>query len=231
MQFLWNDYEFTVVQLGRGQVWQNLPRHQHSINSYEMHFVTKGSGSVIINDSEFQLKKGDFYMTGPLVYHEQITNPEDNTEELFLYLQASGKDTNNLIVQTFLQEPFYFEENSKLGYFFEKFDLENYQKKIGWESNVAAYIQLLLTALVRTYAPDLKNNEESEQLLYEKRFLLIDNAFIHHAPSITLPELAERIGLSERQTQRLIEKYYHKSFKEKKEEDTKAFRKYKPKKN
>lgn len=231
MRFLWNDYEFNVVQIGRGQVLQNIPRHQHSVNSYEMHFITKGSGSVFINDKEFKLKPGDFYMTGPLVYHEQITNPNDNMEELFLYLQASGKDTNNLIVSTFLQEPLYFEESSRLGEYFERIDSENYHKKIGWESKVTAYIQLLLTELVRIYAPDLKSDTETEQLLYDKRFLMIESAFIHHAPSITLPELAERIGLSERQTQRIIEKYYHKSFKEKKEEDTLAYRKHKPKKN
>lgn len=231
MQFLWNEYEFTVVQIGRGQIFQNIPRHQHSVNSYEMHFITKGSGSVFINDKEFKLKPGDFYMTGPLVYHEQITNPNDNMEELFLYLQASGKDTNNLIVSTFLQEPFYFEESSRLGEYFEKIDSENYHKKIGWESKITAHIQLLLTELVRIYAPDLKSDTETEQLLYDKRFLMIESAFIHHAPSITLPELAERIGLSERQTQRTIEKYYHKSFKEKKEEDTISYRKHNPKKD
>ncbi len=225
MNFIWNDYDFTIVQLGRGQIKENIPRHQHSINSYEMHFVTKGSGTLVIDNKKIPLKKNDFYVTGPLVYHEQITNPQDNVEELFLYLQGSDKKTNNLIASTFLQEHFYFEEDSKLGTYFDKIDAENYHKKIGYESKITAWIQLLLTDLVRIYAPNLRNDKEAEQLLYDKRFLMIDNAFIHHAPSITLPELADRIGLSERQTQRIIEKYYHKSFKEKKEEDTIAFNK------
>ena len=227
MQFIWNEYEFTVVQFGRGQIFQDIPKHQHSINSYEMHFVTKGTGAVFIDDHKYKLKKNDFYLTGPLVYHEQITNPQDNLEELGLYIQSSEKTTKNIIASIFLQEPFYFEENSSLGRYLEDIDLENYNKKIGYESKMSAYIQLLLTELVRRYAPNLKTDTETEQLLYDKRFLMIENAFIHHAPSITLPELADRIGLSERQTQRIIEKYYHKSFKEKKEEDTAAYQKLK----
>lgn len=225
MNFTWNDYDFTIVQFGRGQIQQNIPKHQHSINSYELHFITKGSGTLIINDKEYSLKQNDFFVTGPLVYHEQLTNPQDNVEELFLYLQGSDKKTKNLIASTFLQEHFYFEEDSKLGFYFDNIDAENFHRKAGYESKIKAWIQLLLTDLVRLYAPNLKNDRKTEQLLYDKRFLMIDNAFIHSAPSITLTELADRIGLSERQTQRIIEKYYHKSFKEKKEEADLAFSK------
>ncbi len=46
---------------------------------------------------------------------------------------------------------------------------------------------------------------------------MIEYAFINN-PSITLRELSDIIGLCERQTQRLLRKYYRKTFREKKAE-------------
>lgn len=57
----------------------------------------------------------------------------------------------------------------------------------------------------------------SAEELNDRRFVLIEQAFLY-TPDLTLSELAEKIGVCERQTQRLLKKYYGKTFREKKKE-------------
>lgn len=77
-------------------------------------------------------------------------------------------------------------------------------------------MQLLMTEITRAYWPDHIALTENNSNQNDKRFILIENAFIYNPEDLTLRSLSELIGLCERQTQRLLQKYYGKSFKEKK---------------
>lgn len=76
-------------------------------------------------------------------------------------------------------------------------------------------MQLILTYITRAYAPNIKDTTVSNENLNDQRFLLIANEFIYNSQYVTLLSLAKKIGFCERQVQRLIYKYYGKSFLEK----------------
>ena len=82
-------------------------------------------------------------------------------------------------------------------------------------------MQLLLTQIARVYLPQFNSISEDNDSLYDRRFFIIESAFIDNPENITISDFSESLGLCERQVQRLLKKYYGKSFTQKKEESAK----------
>lgn len=221
INFKWNDFDFTLLDFGKGVFRKDMAGHSHSKNSYELHFIVDGEGKLTTDTKTYNLSKGDFFVTGPNIYHQQSTNPKNPLTEYYLYIQASDKKTNNALVSTFLSNHFYFRKNSELLGVVEKIIEEDQSKKWGYENIIAALMQILMTEITRLYWPDFRVTNESAENLNDRRFILIEQAFINDPNGITLTKLSGIIGLCERQTQRLLEKYYGMSFSEKKAESIK----------
>lgn len=219
--FKWNDFDFILLQFGKGVFKKNMAGHSHSKNSYELHFIIDGDGTLTTDNKSYALSKGDFFVTGPNIYHQQSTNPEKPLTEFYLYIQASDRKTNNALVSTFLSNHFYYSQNCELSYLVGKIIQEEKNQKLGYENIIAAYMQILLTEITRLYWPDFTVTKESKENLNDKRFILIEQAFINDPVGITLTKLSDIIGLCERQTQRLLDKYYGMSFSQKKAESIK----------
>lgn len=209
---------FNLVQYGRGVFRNDMPGHSHSKNSYELHYILDGEGTLTTEDQKFHLAKGMFFVTGPYVYHQQSTNPKKPLTEIYIYIQAAEKKTNNALVSTFLETHFFFQENCSFTGIFQQLLREEEEKRWGYQSNIMALLQLLMTEITRAYWPEHTGMTESNGNLNDRRFILIENAFIENPEGITLRSLSELIGLCERQTQRLLQKYYGKTFLEKKAE-------------
>ncbi len=219
--FKWNDFDFTLIEFGKGVFRENMAGHSHSKNSYELHFIIDGEGTLTTDTKIYSLTKGDFFVTGPNIYHQQSTNPENPLKEYYIYIQSSENKTKNALVSTFLATHFYFERNSNLSDIFVRIIKEQYENKWGCRSVISALMQILLTEITRLYWPTFEEMKESGGNLNDRRFLLIERAFINDPNGLTLGRLSQMIGLCERQTQRLLQKYYGKSFKEKKAESIK----------
>lgn len=215
IKFYWNEYEFSVIQYGKGIYRKDMAGHSHSANSYELHYIAGGCGTLFANGKTYNVSKGDFFITGPNVYHKQNTDKANPLEEIHIYLQGSGKKTNNALADAFLSKSFYFCRNDDFEIYFSKIIAEKDGKAIGYESIVAGYIQILLTEIARQYIPNDIKIPINNGNLNDKRFLLIENAFIEHPNDLTITKLSEIIGLCERQTQRLLKQYYGKTFTEK----------------
>lgn len=221
ISFKWNDFDFTLLQFGKGVFTKDMAGHSHSKNSYELHFIVGGEGTLATDTKTYSLSKGDFFVTGPNVYHKQSTNPEKPLTEYYLYIQAADKKTNNALVSTFLSNHFYFSKSCDFSYIVERIINEDSHKKWGYENIIAALMQILMTETTRLYWPNFTATKKSAENLNDKRFILIEQAFINDPEGITLPKLSSIIGLCERQTQRLLEKYYGMSFSQKKAESIK----------
>jgi hypothetical protein len=221
ISFKWNDVNFNLVQYGRGVFRNDMPGHSHSKNSYELHYIVDGEGLLTTDSKTYPLSEGNFFVTGPNVYHQQSTNPENPLTEIYLYLQVSEKKTNDVIVSSFLNTHFCFLEETYFGYIFDEILTECNGAKFGYISATGALLQLLLTKITRAYMPHISNISKDADTINDRCFFMIEYAFINN-PSITLRELAETIGLCERQTQRLLKKYYGKTFREKKKEAVKS---------
>ena len=58
--------------------WYEKP-HAHS--TYELHFIERGNGTLKSGGKEYALRPGTFYLTGPEIYHEQLTDPHNPMSE------------------------------------------------------------------------------------------------------------------------------------------------------
>ena len=126
------------------------------------------------------------------------------------------------LVSSFLSTHFYFSKDEELQRLFEEILKENNNKLLGYTSAVGSLLQLLLLKITRLYMPDFVSFTDNKGNLNDRRFITIEHAFIIDSGSLTLSELSDLIGVCERQTQRLLRKYYGKSFREKKAESLKT---------
>jgi mannose-6-phosphate isomerase-like protein (cupin superfamily)/AraC-like DNA-binding protein len=216
IEFKWNNILVAITDVGGGVLSENIPRHAHSRDSYELHFIVDGFGKLVTDDNGYDLKCGDFYVTGPNIYHEQFTNPDNPVRDIFVMLQVKNRDKANALSQELLSNDFCY---------INDFDcsvataiLNEYKNKLpDYQSAIAGLAMKLLTDITRRLLPDNFTQIVSCDNLYDKRFVIIENAFLY-SDDLTLGELSDKIGLCERQTQRLLKKYYGKTFREKKKE-------------
>lgn len=216
IRFIWNNVTFDITDIGGGPLGEDIPRHAHSKNSYELHFILGGSGELITDTKLYHLEAGDFFITGPDIYHEQKADKTNPVKDVFLMFQTVDTKKANAISSTFLENHFCF---------FKSFDnsiaeeiLSEYRnQRIDYKSAVNGLAMKLLTDISRRLLPESFSDYAITDSLNERRFVIIEQAFLY-IPDLTLTELSDRIGVCERQTQRLLKKYYGKSFREKKRE-------------
>lgn len=218
ISFIWNTVKFNIADIGGGKLESDIAGHAHSKNSYELHFITGGRGTLVTQTEQYDLKKGSFFVTGPEVYHAQKTDSAHPVEDVFLYFQKANTQTNNVFADAFLSKSFFITQN--FDHTLAKKILEEHRNKLpDYKSAVAGMAMALLTQVVRLYVPEAFAAETDKDNLFDKRFVIIENAFLYQK-NITLSALSEKIGVCPRQTQRLLKKYYGKSFREKKNEQT-----------
>ena len=140
IDFQWNGYEFKIVQYGEGIFKKDMAGHSHSKNSYELHYITGGKGKLTTDCKVYELSRGDFFITGPEIYHQQSTSVDGPLQEVYIYLQTNGKKSNDLSVATFLSTHFYFGENLDLQKYFDLILQEKEERKLGCQTVQEAQI-------------------------------------------------------------------------------------------
>lgn len=224
------DIYFDVLSLSHEQIIKPYPRHAHSKNSYELHFVPQGSGSLVIDTQKYDITQGTLFMTGPEVPHEQISTRENPMTEYSIYMQVRQPLPKEipLLLKTFLECNFWFGKADQSIYtqtsqLFE--ELSSHTP--GYELMLQSILSQLILNVARHYPgqqktlPVVQNQPFQNQILptiSEKAYLIIEEAFLYDYKTITLKELANRVSLGERQTERLLQKHYGQSFIQKKTE-------------
>ncbi len=216
INFKWNGIDFSITDIGGGKLGEDIPRHAHAKGSYELHFITGGKGKLITDDKEYNLKIGDFFITGENIYHQQMADKEHPVEDVFLMLQANNTAKATAVGSVFLSNRFCFLSDFDITYAIAI--LKEYRQKLpDFKSAVAGLTMKTLTDITRLMLPEEFTDTMNDSNLNDRRFVLIEQAFLY-SDNLTLTKLANTIGLCERQTQRLLKKYYGKSFREIKKE-------------
>lgn len=212
INFKWNGIDFSITDIGGGKLGEDIPRHAHAKGSYELHFITGGNGKLITDDKEYNLKSGDFFITGENIYHQQMADKEHPVEDVFLMLQANNTAKATAVGSVFLSNKFCFLSDFDITYAIAI--LKEYRQKLpDFKSAVAGLTMKTLTDITRLMLPEEFTDTMNDSNLNDRRFVLIEQAFLY-SDNLTLTKLANIIGLCERQTQRLLKKYYGKSFRE-----------------
>ena len=224
------DIYFDVLSLSHEQIIKPYPRHAHSKNSYELHFVPQGSGSLVIDTQKYDITPGTLFMTGPEVPHEQISTRENPMTEYSIYMQVRQPLPKEipLLLKTFLECNFWFGKADQSIYTqtFQLFE-ELSSHTPCYELMLQSILSQLILNVARHYPGQQKSlpvvqnqpfQNQSLPTISEKAYLIIEEAFLYDYKTITLKELANRVSLGERQTERLLQKHYGQSFIQKKTE-------------
>lgn len=211
---------FYVIRLVYGEVMTPIPNHEHGENCYEFHYVESGRGTLIAHGKRQRLEAGDCFVTGPLIPHAQISDPNNpmveyclnftltttspftkKKKDIIILKRSETLQIKHLLEQ--IKEVLKVDDEQHQSYFFVLI----YQLLMTYNKKVDSYERIPLFSLV----------DETRHLLFddEERTLMLDDYFLTHYKTGTLKELADKLHLSTRQTQRIIAKLYHQTFREK----------------
>ena len=112
------NYLVTILKFSYEQLPKNMPMHAHSSNSYEIHYIPKGHGTLISENKSYDLHPGILCTTGPFVEHAQFIDRRDPVYEYCIYMKIekavnskSGKISKKKIknaLDLFLKYPFWY---------------------------------------------------------------------------------------------------------------------------
>lgn len=226
LTFTMEGVQFNTVSICLEKLVNPMPMHSHSRNSYEIHYISYGYGTLHTKDAVFDITPGTLFVTGPQIQHEQISDPDNPMTEYCLYfkINLNGKrlPDENSLPGIFMKHPFWFGMGDNVIHELMKqllYELE--AQNSGYELMLQALLQQFILQLIRKYenSADTRTDTIKKQIPSEDlTYLLIEEAFLYDYRDITLEKLAEKAGLGKRQTERLLQLHYHKTFLQKKTE-------------
>ena len=221
------DYlDFHAIQFSSERFLRSIPRHSHSDNSYEIHYIPYGRGKVKIDRTTCQVVPNTLYITGPHIEHEQIPDKDDPMFEYCIYLKLEKKkyskkaEQTDSYLQAFADTKIWFgQDNHNLHLLMQQIFFELDKKYTGYMQQVTALLQQLVIILIRNYEniPQSMNQVKPFDSDYSK-YLIIEEYFLYEYKDLSLDALSKRLGLSPRQTERLLRQHYDKTFLQKKTE-------------
>lgn len=226
IKFSMENTNFYALHFACERFLRSIPSHSHSDNSYEIHYIPFGKGTVKIDQVIYQVVPNTLYITGPHVEHEQIPDKEDPMIEYCIYLKLEKKshdkkkEKQSSYLQLFETTRIWFGRDSQsIHPLMQQIFLELEKKYTGYMKQVETLLQQLIIQLIRNYESRQKSQSQTKptDLAYSKYFI-IEEYFLFEYTKLSLEDLSDRLGLSQRQTERLLKKHYGKTFLQKKSE-------------
>ncbi len=239
---MWTSYNDTAVHFHIGNTriqalnfvyecfQRSIPSHAHGSDSFEIHYISQGRGHALIDGDTYQISPGTLYVTGPHVEHAQVPSPDDPMCEYCIYLKTEKRrrvhasadpspSPENEVLSLFSATRFWFGQDSQqTGSLFTMLFQELAHKKTGYELQVEALLRQILVHLVRNYEKGSRSRASTASSETDKTSVIIEEYFLYQYATLSLEELSCKLGLGTRQTERLLQKYYGKTFLQKKAE-------------
>ena len=210
-----------ILKISHGIFHKPFQRHRHGKNFYELHYTAGGGGTLVTDNGEYPLEKDIIFMTGPLIYHEQLTDTANPTEEYCIQMEIiPSKKSEAHPAASLLTETLFWigKDMHNIRSYFELISEECMRKRIGYIQTTVSLVSLILTSLVRNYSGDVEQAVFEKSSPDYKRLNIVEGSFFNDYNTLTLDELSQRLNLSNRQTQRFLVQNYSKSFSELKAE-------------
>lgn len=226
LHFSLGGYDFHVSNIVLEQFERSIPRHSHSKNSYEIHYIPFGYGKASINGKDYEVTPNTLFITGPFVEHAQIPNCQDPMCEYCIYLKLGHSSfpvssaPEKKLTALFKKTNFWFGQDTQDIHSLMKqlfFELEHHYT--GYSIQAESLLKQLIIKLVRNYEnkPKISTRKVSPNLI-DNKYLIIEECFLYEYRTLTLDKLSARLGLGIRQTERLLKDHYGKTFLQKKTE-------------
>lgn len=218
--------DFSVLNIVFERFLRSIPKHSHGSNSYEIHFIPYGKGTLIMDGVTYKVHPNTLYITGPHVEHEQIPDTLNPMSEYCIYLnlkkvtRKNAKDESSNIAFIFENTKSWFGQDTQEIYPLMQmifYELEN--EYTGYMTQIETLLQQLVVKIVRNYESKKESKKHfGPSDLVDSKYIIAEECFLYDYRSITLKELSEKLGLSTRQTERFLRDCYGKTFRQKKEE-------------
>lgn len=211
--------ELSVLNIAFERFSRHMPRHSHGPNSYEVHYISHGYGMVIVAGSPFRITPGTLYVTGPHVEHEQIPDTENPMSEYCLYFKVSAilPEPTGPLTSLLTAAPFWFGQDtqdihSPLRMIFSEFS----GRHTGYMTHVEALLMQCIVKLARNYEkPKKSENHFGPSNLSDRKYIITEEYFLYEYQTLSLKTLADKLGLSVRQTNRFLKECYGMNFQQK----------------
>jgi len=212
-----------VLNLISERFTRTIPVHSHGSNCYEIHYIPYGYGRLIANGISYDIVPNTLYITGPHVEHAQFSDTGNPMVEHCVYLRFQKLSQDKKLpptIKIFTDKSFWFgidtqNINSTMKQIFSELE----SKYIGYKTQTELLLSTLLIKIIRNYEQRrLPGEQVSAISRLDNKSRIIEDYFLYEYNSLSLTTLSERLNLSPRQTQRLLQEYYNKSFQEKKAE-------------
>lgn len=222
IQFSLEHTSFTVLNLVFERFLRSIPKHSHSNRSYEIHYVSSGYGTAVIEGKSYSITPNTLYVTGPGIEHEQVPTPGNPMEEYCINLKVNSHHQAkqaSRIITLFENTTFWFgQDTENIGLLMEQLFSEMQQQTLGYKLQVKSLLSQCVIKMVRNYlsaepAPLQKKEAPfCPSNLFEQKYIIIEECFLYEYKDLTLTNLSARLGLSTRQTERLLKDHYGKTF-------------------
>ncbi|WJH34971.1 AraC family transcriptional regulator [Paenibacillus sp. CC-CFT747] len=221
LKFRWGGYGFRVLRchwtsFSPGKV---VGFHKHS--EFEFHFIPRGKGLLSLEDGDYEVSEGMFYLTGPQVVHQQTADAEEGMDELCLHIDivdlkeapegdqwgGSWEDAEaEQCVKRLEEMPAVpaLDRFNAMSWFLTAYRSWS-ENQLGQYSSIKqAIIQILLRAS-RTYSTDSLPTPLPARNMNHYRFTLAAQYIQdNYSRSLTLEEVAARLSISGRHLQRIF---------------------------
>lgn len=202
---------------------RSFPSHSHSSNSWEIHYIPYGKGTITLNHFSCDVGPGSFFINGPHMEHSQTPDPDDPMTEYCIYLKFDPKNRplvqkqNPEFLNRFLStDHFIGQDKQNLHPLMQSLFRELESTNIGYHTLLESLLTQLLVLSVRNLELPGYAEPTAESSVADRNYLIIEEYFLYEYQDLTLEKLSSRLGLSHRQTERLLQKHYGMTFLQKK---------------
>ncbi len=197
-----------------------IAAHSHSNVSYEIHYTEQGRGTVTVGGQTYDVFPGRLYVTGPGVVHAQFSDLRDPVVEYCLYLNCrqfvrASSDPLTLFVNTHF---WMGADNGLVFALLRQLVEENRTPQPDARQMSETLLRQVVIQLTRLYRSALAPEPgpmSVPALTRDGLMPVIEDAFYYRYATLTLPELARLLNFSVRQTQRLLQANFGKTFSKK----------------
>lgn len=220
-------YTITILKFNYECFTWSVPSHAHSSNSYEIHYIPKGKGTLVSDHKNYELYPNVLYTTGPHIDHAQFSDPEDPMYEYCIYLKVEKEAKSQqrkvlkhkAIIQQFTNYPFWYgTDRTNLPDVLQQIYRELSEPGPAASLMVQSLFMQFMVNMLRNYDHTSKATIASIPIPMIKTYILIEDSFLYEYGTITMEELSNRLGLSVRQTSRILYNRYGQNFIQKRTE-------------
>lgn len=220
IQFQIENITFSALNIVFERFQRSIPKHSHGAESYEIHYIPYGKGTVTIDGETHQVVPGTLYITGPHVEHEQIPDSLDPMNEYCIYLKIKNKkkalhnDFTNNYVSLFTNTTKWFGQDTQdIHLLMQQIFQELEYEYIGYMTQVETLLAQCIVKIIRNYQHHRESKKHfSASNLVDSKYIIVEESFLYEYENLTLQTLASRLGLSTRQTERFLRDTYNRTF-------------------